>query len=63
MPIWLRRFTYNEIAKFYKEEKESYEKTNKPDSNSKTVVNSEGKISNPEFLQNMKTSRKPIKYT
>ena len=63
MPIWLRRFTFNEISKFYQEEKESYEKANKSNSSSKTVVNSEGKITNPEFLQNMKTSRKPIKYT
>lgn len=63
MPIWLRRFTFNEISKFYKEEKESYENASQSNSNSKTVVNSEGKITNPEFLQNMKTSRKPIKYT
>ena len=62
MPVWLRRFTFNEISKFYQEEKESYENSSKSNSSSKTVVNSEGKVTKPKFLQNPSQTRKSIKY-
>jgi len=29
MPIWLRRFTFHKMKKFYEEEKEAVEKQNK----------------------------------
>jgi len=59
MPIWLRRFTFNEIQRFYEEEKESYE--NKGNSNSQTVIGSDGKVKAPEFLKGHQGKR-PIKY-
>ena len=58
MPIWLRRFTFNEIQKYYSEEKQSYK--NKGDG-TKTVIDSDGKVKAPEFLSNAKNKR-PTKY-
>ncbi len=58
MPIWLRRFTFSEIQKYYNEEKQAYE--NKGDG-TKTVIDSDGKIKSPEFLSNTKGKR-PAKY-
>ena len=49
MPIWLRRFTFNEIQKFYDEEKKSYENSSKP--GSKTVIGEDGKVKAPQFLK------------
>jgi len=57
MPIWLRRFTFIEIQKFYQEEKESYE--NKDKSGSKTVIGADGKVKAPEYLSQAK---RPAKY-
>ncbi len=59
MPIWLRRFTFSEIQKYYDDEKQAYE--NKGKSGSKTVIDSEGKIKAPEFLSGGKGKR-PAKY-
>jgi hypothetical protein len=58
MPIWLRRFTFMEIQKFYADEKESYENQGK--SGSKTVIGTDGKIKAPEYLSKAK---KPAKYS
>ena len=57
MPIWLRRFTFNEIQKFYKEETDAANNTGK--SGSKTVIDSNGKVKAPEYLAQTK---KPVKY-
>jgi hypothetical protein len=53
MPIWLRRFTFNELKKHYDDEKSAIENKGKP--GSKTVIDSDGKVKLPELLQN-KTS-------
>jgi hypothetical protein len=57
MPIWLRRFTFNEIQKHYDEEKSAYE--NKGKSGSKTIIGADGKIKAPEHINQAK---KPAKY-
>jgi hypothetical protein len=57
MPIWLRRFTFIEIQKFYQDEKESVENSGK--SGSKTVVGADGKVKAPEYLNQAK---RPAKY-
>ena len=71
MPIWLRRFTFNEIQKYYEEEKNQYENAKK---GNKTVIDKDGKVKNPEFLKNVINNkiphklntqppkRKPVKY-
>ena len=50
MPIWLRKFTFSEIQKWYEEEKKSYEKAQKGDS-SKTLISPDGKVNTPEFMK------------
>ncbi len=57
MPIWLRRFTFIEIQRYYQEEKDSIENQDKP--GSKTVIGADGKIKAPEYLSKTK---KPAKY-
>jgi hypothetical protein len=57
MPIWLRRFTFMEIQKYYDEEKSANENKGKP--GSKTVIGADGKVKAPEYLQQAK---KPAKY-
>ena len=52
MPIWLRKFTINRIIDFRNKEKSEYENANKE--NSKTMVDSDGKVNVPEFLQSSK---------
>jgi len=61
MPIWLRRFTFIEIKKYYDKEQKEHDKSYK-NSSSKNVIDQEGKIKKPEFLKNPQISRKPIKY-
>ena len=61
MPIWLRKFTFSEIQKFYLDEKEQIENES-GNPGSKTLVDPSGKVNVPEFLQNDKQYRKPAKY-
>ena len=60
MPIWLRKFTFKQIQEYYEEEKAAVENKNKP--GSKTLVNSDGKINTPEFLQTSQQYKKTAKY-
>jgi hypothetical protein len=62
MPIWLRKFTFNEIQKFYKEEKESIENSHTGNKGSKTLIDPSGKVNTPEFLEASKQYKKPAKY-
>ena len=59
MPIWLRRFTFNEMQKYYEEEKKAYSNNGK--SGSKTVIDSQGKIKAPNLLKKPNIKR-PVKY-
>jgi hypothetical protein len=49
MPIWLRKFTFNEIKKFYEEEKKAAE-GNTPQ-NQTNLVGPDGKVNTPEFAK------------
>lgn len=52
MPIWLRKFTFNEIKKHYDEESAAYEKSKSGEkSGQKTLINNDGTINTPEFTQ------------
>jgi len=62
MPIWLRKFTFNEIQRFYKEEKEAIDNAQNGNNGSKTLIDPSGKINTPEFLQASKQYKKPAKY-
>ena len=52
MPIWLRKFTFHKIEKWYSEEKEAVNKANQ--GSSTQVVSPDGKVDVPKFLQNQK---------
>ena len=60
MPIWLRRFTFNEIQSYYDEEKKQME--NSKNKGSKTVIGADGKVKAPGFLKNHQASKRPAKY-
>jgi hypothetical protein len=62
MPIWLRRWTFNEIKNHYEEEKDATEKSGKTGGGKQTVINSDGTIKTPELLQKAANSKKPVKY-
>ena len=62
MPIWLRRWTFNEIKAHYEEEKEAAENHGKTGGGKQTVINSDGTIKTPELLQKAANTKKPIKY-
>ncbi len=60
MPIWLRRFTFDRIQKFYKEEQYQIDSHSKK--GEKTLVDPSGKINTPEFLKASKNYKKPSSY-
>ena len=49
MPIWLRRFTFQEIANYVDSQNES--NTNSNESANKTVIDKDGKVQLPDVLQ------------
>jgi hypothetical protein len=53
MPIWLRKYTFNEIKTFYEKEREEYEKA----SGKNILTADSGK---EKFANNVKPSTKPI---
>ena len=58
MPIWLRKFTFNKIKKFYEEESNPGNKNNERT----TLVDSSGKVNVPGFLKANENNKKPAKY-
>ena len=63
MPIWLRKYTFNEIKKYYEEEKDAAEGKQTSGGGKQTVINSDGTIKTPELLQKAANTKKPIKYS
>jgi hypothetical protein len=61
MPIWLRRFTFNKINGFYKQEKEDMENA-KNGGKSKSMIDSSGKVNTPEFAQASQQYKKKSSY-
>ena len=52
MPLWLRKFTYNQIKEYYSKEKQAIEKASSPEkSNQKTLISPDGTINTPEFVK------------
>lgn len=63
MPIWLRKFTFNEINDFYEKEKAEYEKSVgkeqlTADSNMAEVAKKTSKINPPDFVSKVKRPKK-----
>jgi hypothetical protein len=63
MPIWLRRWTFNEIRNHYEEEKDAAEGKTSSNGGKQTVINSDGTIKTPELLQKAASAKKPAKYS
>ena len=57
MPIWLRKYTFNEIKKYYDEEKEAYENA----SNKNTVIGTDGLVKDRSVFENQQTPQKSPK--
>ena len=52
MPLWLRKFTFNEIKKHYEEEAEAYEKAKSGNTpGQKNLINPDGTVNTPEFMK------------
>jgi len=63
MPIWLRRFTFNEIKKHFEEENKAIQKQSSgKNPNTKTLIDSDGKVKLPNLLQKPTNNKKPVKY-
>ena len=58
MPIWLRRFTFQQIINYYEEKKSNEQQSSSPPG-TKTVIGADGKIKAPEYLSKAK---RPAKY-
>ena len=57
MPVWLRKYTFSEIEKFYQEEKREHENISNKGKGTKNMINSDGKINTPDFT----SASKPYK--
>jgi len=52
MPIWLRKFTFNEIKKHYEAEAEAYENAKSGNKQGqKNLINPDGTVNAPEFAK------------
>ena len=54
MPIWLRNFTFQKINDFYVEENARVKKAQGNSGNAKSIT-TDGKVTSPEFLKNVKS--------
>ena len=61
MPIWLRKFTFNQIQEHYKKEKEDAEAA-KNGGKTKSLIDSSGKVNTPEFVKASEQYKGPAKY-
>ncbi len=57
MPIWLRKFTFSEIDKFYLEENKAIKDSQSKNKGNKTLISADGKINTPDFT----SASKPYK--
>jgi|TARA_R110001606_G_scaffold349761_1_gene499716 hypothetical protein len=62
MPIWLRKYTFSEIDKFYKNEKDEYDNSNNKGKGTKNMVDAGGKVNTPAFTQESKAYKGKTSY-
>jgi len=58
MPLWLRKYTFSQIQKFYKEEKDSIEQSQAKSKNEQTAIGADGKINPQAFKKPTSSSYK-----
>lgn len=61
MPIWLRKFTYHELKKFYDAESEAKQSSAKS-ANQSNLVNPDGTVNTPAFKEASKQYKKQSSY-
>ena len=49
MPLWLRKYTFNEIRTYYEQQNETAKKQQSSDA--KSLVNPDGTVNTPEFMK------------
>jgi hypothetical protein len=49
MPLWLRKYTFNEIRTYYEQQNEAAKK--QQSSNAKSLVSPDGTVNTPEFMK------------
>jgi len=62
MPIWLRKYTYNEIKTFYAEEQKQLDNASNGGKGSKNLVNPDGKVNVPAFAEASKPYKGQTSY-
>tara|TARA_R110000772_G_C13200040_1_gene429939 strand:+ start:775 stop:966 length:192 start_codon:yes stop_codon:yes gene_type:complete len=62
MPIWLRKYTFSEISKFYEEEKQQHENASKGNKGQKSLIDSSGKVNAPAFANASKAYKGKTSY-
>ena len=62
MPIWLRKFTWAEIQKHYKEENDAIENAKSGKKGNKTLVSEDGKVNTHAFAQESKAYKGKTSY-
>lgn len=62
MPIWLRKFTWFEIDKFYRDETKSRDNTTSNNQGNKTLVSPDGTVNVPDFDKASKPYKGKISY-
>ena len=58
MPIWLRKFTLQQIIEYQKAEKAAYEKATSKGKNRQNAIGSDGKVNPNFFKKSIKSSYK-----
>ena len=51
MPIWLRKYTFNEIKKYNEETNKQIEEAKSGKKNKKNLINTDGTVNTPEFMK------------
>jgi len=62
MPIWLRKYTYNEIKNFYADEEKKHENALNGGKGTKNLINTEGKVNVPAFAEASNTYKGQTSY-
>jgi|TARA_B110000259_G_scaffold161983_1_gene186464 hypothetical protein len=62
MPIWLRKYTFSEIDKYYKEEKSAYDNAQNGGKGTKNLINADGKVNTPAFAEASKPYKGKTSY-
>lgn len=61
MPIWLRKFTFNQIQQYHVKQNEEMKKAQGKGSTTTNVIDESGKVNTPEFAASSNTYKSTMK--